>query len=342
MDIFNNLIYSVESFLEGAISNVSYYLSGLSPLWHTAVAFAFILFVLGIFHLSQKCIDSGWRWPTFLLSSALGAVFLLFWLVTLKDLPESMSDWTVKLLSLWASITMFEVTRRNLEYQWVRNIFSFIVEVPLLLTICLAALHLWADIPNLFVWVNVADTFLNMLLCCAAIIAGYFIVSIVWNYVFISFLLPGGSKWSLCLVTFVLFLTVYIRSLDAIEVLNGLNYLFGLLILLFGALFASLNSFGFLGSERCTRCHRLDSMFLGSEDGGYTHNVSHRWVNESDQNIDGYDASDVQRCERVDEIRQHTVYYHECRYCGEEWETSSSRLVHSEVTPVKRTYKYYD
>lgn len=342
MDALNKIVDAALPLLEGALSDVSGYLSGLSPWWHAACAFGFMLLVLGLFLLFQTLVDSGCRWPVFLLSPVLGAVFLLLWTVSLGELPVRMSDWTVKLLALWASATCFEATRRNLEHQWARNLVSIAVELPLLLTVWLAAIHLWDDIPNLFGWVSVADTFWNMLLCCAAIIAGYFVVSFVWDRVFVTFLLPGGSNWSLILVTCVLFLTVYIRSLDAIQVFFGLNYLFGVLILLFGGFLAILRSAAFLGSERCPRCHRLEAAYLGSDDGGYSHHVSHRWVNEADQRIDGHDASDVRRCDRVEEVRHHTVYHHECRYCAKKWDTSSSRVVHSEVTPVKKVYKYSD
>lgn len=342
MDVLNGILDAAVHLLEGALSGVSGYLSGLSPLWYAACVVVFMLLVLGLFLLFQNLVGSGCRRPVFLLSSVLGTVFLLFWAVSLRELPVILSDWTVKLLALWASVTCFEATRRNLEYQWARNLVSIVVELPLLLTVLLAAFHLWDDIPNLFGWVSVADTFWNMLLCCAAIIAGYVVVSFVWDRVFVTFLLPGGSKLSLLLVTCVLFLTVYIRSLDAIEVFSGLNYLFGVVILFSGGCLAFVRSAVFLNSERCPRCHRLEAEYLGSEDGGYSHHMSYRWVHESNQRIDGHDASDVQRCDLVEEIRHHTIYRHKCCYCAETWNTSSSRRVYSNATPVKRTFKYWE
>lgn len=296
------------------------------PYWvYILIAVAVILTFYGL----SKLMEERHQILSYTLSILLSIPFFIIWLVCIEALPF-LNLWII-LLYLWCFITLIEVTRRNLRKQWCRNIISCIVEVPLLFIVFWNIFLIWENTPNLFEWVNAEDTFWSMIWHCALIIAGYVVITWVWNKFVITWLMPGGSKWSLMLFEAEFFLAVYWTSLDVIDGLYGFNYCLGIIILFFGALFMWGISVATLGSERCPRCHRVGSDYMGDADGGYENSVSYQWYTKSSSS-----EKEVKQLDRIEETRHVTIYYHKCPYCETEWQTSSSRLVNREITPVKQ------
>lgn len=299
------------------------------PFWvYIIIAF----FVILIFNLLEAMMEKNDK-LTYTLSIILSVPFLIVWILALIDWEEDFfsDDFYLMFFFLWGFITLIEITRRNLRKQWCRNIISCIVEVPLLFMIFWNIFLMWENIPDLFGWVNAKDTFWSMILYCILIIVGYFVIALVWNKVFMTWFMPGGSHWSLMLIETEFFMAVYRASLYAINGLTGFTYVLGIFILLCGILFMWGISMISLGSERCPRCHRIGSDYLGDADGGYEDSVSYKWYTKSWSS-----EKEVEQLDRIEETRHITNYYHKCPYCETEWQTSSSHIVDREITPVKQ------
>lgn len=299
------------------------------PFWvYIIIAF----FVILIFYLLEAMMEKNDK-LTYILSIILSVPFLIVWILALIDREEDFltDDFYLMFFFLWGFITLIEITRRNLRKQWMRNIISLIVEVPFLYMIFWNIFLMWENIPDLFGWVNANDTFLSMILYCILIIVGYFVIALVWNKVFMTWFMPGGSKWSLVLLETEFFMAVYRASLYVINGLTGFTYILGIFILFCGILIVWVVSEASLGAERCPRCHRINAEHLGASDGGYENKVSYEWHNESSSS-----DQEIEQLDKIEETRRITIYHHKCRDCGEQWETSSSYVIARERIPVKR------